>query len=302
MRHYLFSAVLTLAVSLGLVGAAPQQADAAVISSTMTYSELNCNWQGYTAGKYRDGVNLTWATGSGSTRKYIRAQRLANVLKNNVKASLYGLTECDTQMLADLAKLMGSNWRWIGGENDAHNRTGWLYDSSKWRPGSLSVTVLPGDPDGGYTGRRLLQIGFYRLLSGTDPMLSVAMVHLSSGNPEARDLQMDAALDKIGGAVRLLAGDLNASSVPPIDETDPCRLTGPRWQMKCRGWTDPMARFSTFQDYGELTPGLPIDIISVSPGAQALMRITINSASSVDMAATYAADHNALKASVTFNQ
>lgn len=288
-----------LVVLLVLSGClAPPPAHAATVTTSFSYTEMNCNWQGYTKGLKEDGVDLTWATGSGSSRKYIRAQRMANLFKNNVKASLYGLTECDTQMLQDLAKLMGSQWKYIGGDNDTQNRTGWLYDSSKWHPGNLSVTVLPGDPDGGYTGRRLLQVGFFHIQSGTDPMVSLAMVHLSSGNPEARDLQMDAALDKIGGAVRLLSGDLNASSVPPANGTDPCSLTGPRWQLACRNWTDPMAQFATFQDYGNLTPGLPIDIMSLSPAAQSVY--TLKNETSIDTATTYVTDHNALKASVSF--
>jgi hypothetical protein len=294
--------VAAIILNLGLLfGLFVQPAQAAeVTTQTTTYSEMNCNWQGYTAGLKEDGVDLTWATGSGSSRKYIRAQRMADLLHNNVKASLYGLTECDSQMLADLAKLMGSQWKYIGGDNDAQNRTGWLYDSTKWKPGNLSTTILPGLDDGTYTGRRLLQVGFYRLVDGADPMLSVAMVHLSSSMPTARDKQMDAALDTMEGKTRLLAGDLNASSVPPADETDPCRLTGPRWQMACRGWSDPMARFATFQDYGDLTPGLPVDIISVSPAAQSTGKIRIGTTSSVDTATTYVTDHNALRATIYF--
>jgi hypothetical protein len=299
-------ALSALSVILGLtvISGSVSKADAAEVASvSFAYTELNCNWQGYTKGLKEDGVDLTWATGSGSSRKYIRAQRMATLFKNNVKSSLYGLTECDSQMLSDLAHLMGSNWKYIGGDNDTQNRTGWLYDAVKWHPGSLSTTVLPGDPDGGYTGRRLLQIGFFRDLAGSsDPMISLAMVHLSSGSGGrlARDLQMDASLDIMEGKVRLVSGDLNASSVPKPD-SDPCSLTGPRWQMACRGWSDPMAGVSTFQDYGNLTPGLPVDIMSLSPAAQEQDKIRISNPHSINTASTYVTDHNALQSSVSFN-
>lgn len=293
-----FAPIFAILLILGLAFSTIPQADAAEPTIQRTaYAELNCNWQGYTKGLTVEGQDLTWATGSGSSRKYIRAQRMANLLKNDVKSSLYGLTECDTQMMTDLAKLMGSQWKFIGGDNDLHNRTGWMYDSTKWKPGALSVTNLPGDPDGGYTGRRLLQVGFFRI--GTPSMLSVAMIHLSSGNPEARDLQMDAALDKIGTANRLLAGDINASSSPAPGEPDSCRLTGPRWQLDCRGWDTFGEDNPTFQDYGRID-GLPLDVIAVSPGAQASSKIVMSNETVVDTAATYVADHNLLKVTVSF--
>jgi hypothetical protein len=298
---YIHAAIVSIALALAMLAGFLHPASA-VTTVSFQYTEMNCNWQGYTKGLKEDGVDLTWATGSGSSRKYIRAQRMATLLKGTVKSSLYGLTECDTQMMQDLAHLMGSQWKYIGGDNDTQNRTGWLYGDSKWNPGSLSTTILPGDPDGGYTGRRLLQIGFFRDLSGSaDPMISMAMMHLSSGNSQARDLQMAYALDKMEGKVRLAAGDLNASSVPKADEEDACRLDGPRWQMACAGWSDPMAPYATFQDYGNLTPGLPLDIISVSPAAQEQNKIRIVSTKYVNTASTYVTDHNALIASISYN-
>lgn len=287
---------LTLVTVVSCYSPTPAHAD--VVVQTATYAEQNCNWQGYTMGEKVNDVDLTWATGSGSSRKYIRAQRMADYFHSSIKASLYGLTECDSQMMADLAHLMGSQWKYIGGNNDTQNRTGWLYDSTKWHPGTLSVTVLPGDPDGGYDGRRLLQVGFYRSVSGTDPMLSVAMVHLSSGDPEARDLQMGATLDKIGGAVRLLAGDTNASSPA---QPDPCGLTAARSQLACSGWSDPFTGRGGFQDYGRLTPSLAVDVMSVSPSAQSSGRIVINSTRTADAAASYSTDHDTLVSSVSFS-
>ncbi|GAB2575995.1 endonuclease/exonuclease/phosphatase family protein [Microlunatus antarcticus] len=290
-------AVLALvgALLFTLLPAAP--ASAATTYAT-TYAELNCNWQGYTAGESVDGVDLTWAKGSGSSRRYIRAQRLADLLRGQVKASLYALTECDTQMLDDLVHLMGSQWEHIGGDNTSQNRTGWLYDSGKWSPGKLSTTTLPGDPDGGYTGRRLLQVGFSRKVTGTDPMLSVAMTHLSSGNPEARDLQMRAALAKMDGKVRLLAGDLNASTPP--GET-PCDEPGPRSQLACAGWDEYGSDVPSWHDYGRNLPGLALDVVAVSPAAQAAGRITLTSRRTVDTAPTYASDHRVLVVGVAFS-
>jgi hypothetical protein len=294
---------LSVILGIGVITDSLPKADAAETAVVnFQYTEMNCNWQGYTKGLKEDGVDLTWATGSGSTRKYIRAQRMATLLNTKVKSSMYGLTECDTQMLQDLAHLMGSQWKYIGGDNTTTNRTGWLYDSGKWHPGTMSITSLPGDPDGGYTGRKLEQVGFFRDLSdNSDPMISMAMLHLSSGNPEARDLQMEYALDKMEGKVRLVAGDLNASSVPKADEEDPCRLTGPRWQMACAGWSDPMAPYATFQDYGDLTPGLGVDIMSVSPAAQEDDRIRIGTTKMIDTGTDEVTDHNALVASISFN-
>lgn len=296
-RRLLAAVAVVLAALLLSLLAPPASAWAATTYST-TYAELNCNWQGYTTGEKLDGVDLTWATGSGSKRRYVRAQRLADLLRGQAKASLYALTECDTQMLDDLAHLMGPQWERLGGDNTTQNRTGWLYDSEKWAPGKLSVTELPGDPDGGYTGRRLLQVGFSRKVAGTDPMLSVAMLHLSSGNTAARDLQMRAALAKMDGKVRLLAGDLNASTPPqPVCDPD---LPGPREQLSCAGWSEYGSAVPSWHDYGRREPGLPLDVLAVSPAAQD-GHITITSSRAVDTAPTYAADHLALVVGVSFS-
>lgn len=281
-----------LLLTVGMMLASTPPADAGT-STTFTYAELNCNWQDYTDGQKVDGVDLTWA----KSGRYIRAARMADLFKNKVNASIYALTECDSDMMSDLADQMGSSWKYVGGSNSSHNRTGWLYDSSKWRHGDLIVTKLPGDPDGGFTGRRLLEIDFYRKVSGTDPKIRLAMTHLSSGNPQARDLQMKKVLDKLDGKEVHLSGDLNAST-PPSGR--PCEESGPRAQLACAGWVTYGASVPSWHDYGQRSPALPLDVMAVSPRAQATGKITVANHHWVDTAPNFVTDHVVLVESVTF--
>jgi hypothetical protein len=287
----IFTFVLAMLLS---TFALPAQAVEVPMART-TYAFFNVNSQEYTKGIKLDGVDMTWATGSGSTRKYIRAARVATLFKTEVKSSIYALTECDTQMGADLAHLMGSNWKFIGGDRTAHNKNGWLYDSSKWTPGNLSVTVLPGDQ-----GRRLLQIGWYRRnVPGPNPMLSTATSHWASSDPESRDAQARATLDKIGGASRLLSVDTNASSYPNGRDDDGT-TTAPRWVMEREGWEDFGTQVPSFHNYGKIDPGLPIDSIAVSKKAQDTDAIDVTWNGSVDTRGKYVSDHMVLTVGVEF--
>jgi hypothetical protein len=289
--------VSSISVLLALVlstFALPAVADEAPMART-TYAFFNVNSQEYTAGEKIDGVDMTWATGSGSTRKYIRAKRVADLLKNEVRASLVAVTECDTQMGADLAKLMGSNWRFVGGERSAHNKNGWLYDSSKWSTGNLSVTILPGSQ-----GRRLLQMGFYRRnVPGPNPMLSLAVTHYSSGDPASRDAQAAAVMAKIGGAARMLAADTNALSFPN-GRYDDGTTTAPRWVMERLGWEDFGYGVPSFHDYGKIDPGMAIDTIALSPKAQDTDVIDVLWNGSVDTRGKYVSDHMVITVGVEF--
>lgn len=292
------SKLVAILISAGLLlfGSVTLPAKAAELPvAKTTYAFFNVNSREYTEGLKIDGVDMTWATGSGSTRKYIRAGRVATFFKNDVRSSIYALTECDTVMGADLAHLMGPNWKFIGGERVAHNKNGWLYDSSKWTPGNLGVTVLPGEQ-----GRRLLQMGWYRRnVPGPNPMLSTATTHWASSDPASRDAQAAATLAKIGGAARLLSADTNASSYPN-GRYDDGTTTAPRWVMERQGWEDFGTQVPSFHNYGKINPGLPIDTIAVSAKAQDTDSIDVTWNGSVDTRGKYVSDHMVLTVGVEF--
>jgi len=289
--------VYSLSVILLTVSVVQPAHAAEVPTARTTYAFLNVNSQEYTVGLKVDGYDMTWATGSGSSRKYIRAQRVANFLKTEVRSSVVALTECDTQMGADLAHLMGPSWKFLGGERSAHNKNGWLYDGDKWSQAqTLTVTQLPGSQ-----GRRLLQTGLARRgVPGPNPVLQMATTHYSSGDPESRDAQHAAVMKKIGGGVRLLSADTNALSFPNgrlNDET----VTAPRWVLERLGWEDYGRGVPSFHNYSKLDPGWPIDTIAASPNAQKTDAIDVTWSGSVDTRGKGISDHMALTVGVEFH-
>jgi endonuclease/exonuclease/phosphatase family metal-dependent hydrolase len=273
---------------------------------------LNCNFR-----LYSDGVSVTDPDGTvyDLTWQTARAARLGSFLKQEMRCSLYAVSECDTQMMDDLCEFLSPadpllpRWKHIGGDNyfsgpydgDAQDKNGFLYDSSKWQ---WDAFVNHNLPSGGT--RSLLGATWTYLPTGDS--IRLYTTHLSSQDPTGRPLQMARCLEIMKGEVCTFTGDLNAQSTV-YNSKLAANQQGPRVQLDRAGWEEaPYAPGTlSFNSYNSSVPTGRIDYFGRSPEAVRAGRFAISAASFVPAlspvsgaVSAYGTDHNPTRANVSF--